>query len=302
VGIRVRLAAAIVAAILLGSAAQASAEQPVPNPPWPQALPAVDVPNTAQPHGVPNCRKASIRCVDSLAKRLRRQWQGFDATCDHRAVISYAYLQITNGLRDDLAGPRSTALVHDRRWMEYLIAAFSNRYFAAFNDWAAGRPVPYGWQVTFEQAAHGDVNAGQDTLLFSNVHVQHDLPFAMEQMGLRTPSGASRKHDHDAVNEINARVFNPIADYIAAHYDPAFTLFQQGSPLDGVGTLELVKSWREQAWRSSEQLLLAKTPAERAAVVAKIDQTTNFWANFIASGQTPGYHALRDQYCLAHRG
>src|SRR3954470_17189678 len=101
-GIRARVLAAIVVAggALPAATASAGADS-VPNPAWPQALPALAVPNTVQPHGVPHCRHASIHCVDNLAARLQQQWQGFDASCDHRAVISYAYLQITNGLHDD---------------------------------------------------------------------------------------------------------------------------------------------------------------------------------------------------------
>ena len=120
-------------------------------------------------------------------------------------------------------------------------------------------------------------------------------------MGLRARNGASHKPDHDAVNEINARVFNPIEDYIAAHYDPEFKTFDGGpSPLDEIGVLELVKSWREQAWRSAERLLAAKTPGERAQVIAQINETTNAWAHLIAGGGQPGHRAERDAFCRAH--
>jgi hypothetical protein len=289
----------VVAALGLAAAA-AGEDWTVPNPPWPQALPPAEVPGTAQPHPVRNCRQASIACVDLLARRLRRQWRRFDRVCDHRAVISYSYLQITRGLREDLAG-RRPALVRDRRWMTYLITTFSNRYFAAFRRWREGLPVPAGWRIAFEAARSGDASAGQDVLLFSNVHVQHDLPFALEEMGLKTRRGRSHKPDHDAVNEINARVFNPIQDYIAAHYDPTFDeIDAQPSPLDEIGTLELVKSWREQAWRSGERLLAARSPSERAEVVRTIRATTEAWARLIASGGPPGHRQARDAWCRAH--
>ena len=94
--------------------------------PWPQALPPADVPNDVQAHGVEHCRRAAIRCVEGLEHRLERQFARFDATCDHRAVISLSYLRITRGLLADLRGPRAGALVAHRRWMEYLITNFSN--------------------------------------------------------------------------------------------------------------------------------------------------------------------------------
>ena len=295
-----RAAVVLAAAAALATPVALAGEGTVPNPPWPQALPPGSALTSVQPHPVRNCRHADIGCVDLLASRLRGQWQRFDRTCDHRAVISYSYLQITRGLRADLALPHP-GLVKYRRWMTYLITAFSNRYWAAFRAWREHRPLPEGWRIAFQTAAHGDANAGQDVLLFSNVHVQHDLPLAYERMGLRAPNGASHKPDHDAVNEVNARVFNPIEDYIAAHYDPMFEQIDaKPSPLDEIGTLELVKSWREQAWRSAERLLAAKTPEEHAQVMAQINETTNAWAHLIAGGGTPGHRAERDAWCQEH--
>jgi hypothetical protein len=268
--------------------------------PWPQALPPADVPNDAQAHPVEHCRRAAVRCVAGLERRLQRQWERFDAACDHRAVVAYSYLQITRGLLADLRGPRPGLVTH-RRWMEYLITNFSNRYFRAFYRYGHGLPVTEGWRITFETAARGDAQAGQEVLLFSNVHVQHDLPFAYEKMGIETRSGRSRKPDHDAVNEVNARVFDGIEKYVAAHYDPSFSLIDVPFvPVEEIGTLELVKLWREGAWRSAERLLSADTPAEHAAVVAQIDETTTAWARMISAFQVPGYGAARDEFCRAH--
>jgi len=268
--------------------------------PWPEALPAADVPNEAQARGVEHCRRARVRCVAGLARRLKRQFERFDATCDHRAVISYSYLQITRGLLADMRGPRP-GLVRHRRYMAYLITNFSNRYFRAFRNNARGRPVTRAWQITFDTAAESDAQAGQEVMLFSNVHVQHDLPFAYEKMGIETRSGRSRKPDHDAVNEINARVFDGIEKYIAAHYDPSFSLIDiPFVPAEEVAALELVKSWREQAWRSAERLLAADSPQERAEVAATIRETSTRWAEMISSGSTPGYREIRDEYCRTH--
>jgi len=156
-----------------GASGQAPGDDPIK---WPQLLPPLPTTTEVQPEPVRNCRQASIRCANGLVRRLREQWRGFHATCDHRAVISYSYLQITKGLRDDLATKRR-GLVKDRRWMTYVITDFSNMYSEAFADDASGRRVAKAWRLTFESADAGDANAGQDVLMFSNAHVQHDLPF-----------------------------------------------------------------------------------------------------------------------------
>jgi hypothetical protein len=269
--------------------------------PWPQALPGADVPNQVQPRRVDHCRRGTIRCVAGLERRLRRQWRRFDSRCDHRAVIAYSYLQITRGLLADMRGARADALVRGRRYMSLLITNFSNRYFRAFRRHARGLPVTQAWRITFETAASGDAQAGQEVMLFSNAHVQHDLPFAYERMGVETRSGRSRKSDHDAVNEVNARVFDGIEEYIAANYDPSFNLIDVPFvPIEEVGVLELVKLWREQAWRSAERLLAANSPAERREVAARIRENATRWAEMISSGGFPGYRQARDEYCLTH--
>jgi hypothetical protein len=268
---------------------------------WPQLLPPLPTTAEVQPGPVRHCRgRASIACVNGLVRRLRRQWRRFDATCDHRAVISYSYLLITKGLRDDLAKPQP-GLVHHRRWMTYLITTFSNRYFRAFRHHRRGEPVADAWRLTFEAAAAGDANAGQDVLLFSNAHVQHDLPFALEEMGLRARSGASHKPDHDAVNAINAAVFDPIEKYIASHYDPSFELFDLPIPAEELGVIEFIKAWREGAWRNGERLLNADTRAERRGVVEQIRATSRLWAELISAGGLPGTRAARDAFCRAQR-
>ena len=269
--------------------------------PWPEALPPSDVPNDRQARPVEHCRDGRVRCVRGLERRLRRQFERYDARCDHRAVIAYSYLQITRGLLADMRGPRETALVKHRRWMAYLITNFSNRYFRAYRRYARGKPVTDSWRITFETATEGDASAGQEVLLFSNAHVQHDLPFAYAKLGIETRSGRSRKPDHDAVNEVNARIFDDVEKFIASRYDPSFTLIDLPFvPAEEVGTLEMIKSWREQAWRSAERLLSAESAQERDEVGQTIAETATRWAELISSGQMPGYRATRDEYCATH--
>jgi hypothetical protein len=290
---------AFVASLTLGASASAQGDaDPIK---WPQLLPPLPTTAEVQPGPVRRCGHASVECVNRLVHRLREQWHAFDATCDHRAVISYSYLQITKGLRDDLASKRKK-LVQDRRWMTYVIIDFSNMYLEAFADDASGGPLAEAWRLTFESADVGDANAGQDVLMFSNAHVQHDLPFVYEEMGMRARNGASHKPDHDAVNAINAVVFDPIEKYIGAHYDPAFQTFDLAVPIEEIGVIEMIKAWREGAWRNGERLLNAETKAERQDVVDSIDQTSTLWAGLISAGGLPGTRETRDTFCAAQQG
>jgi hypothetical protein len=66
--------------------------------------------------------------------------------------------------------------------------------------------------------------------------------------------------------------------------------------------MEGVKGWREGAWRNAERLMNAKTPDERRQVEQSIETNATLWANFIRSGDRPGYRAERDAYCRAKHG
>ena len=294
-------AVAFLLAAGLAAGAPASADHSDANLPWPSLLPTLPTPNVPQPHGVPNCRRARIACLDRLVRRLRRQYRRLDAACDHRVLFARSYLRITEELRADLALRRPRLFRH-KRWFIFVVSEFSNSYFRAYRNYERGAgPVPEPWRITFDEAAAGDAHAGQDVLLASNAHTQHDLPLAYAEMGLNTPAGTSRKHDHDAVNEVNSRLFDELEDEFAARYDPSFSLIDlKPSPLDEIGTIELVKSWREGAWRSAERLVAARTPEERRRAEDSVRTTATVWADFIRSGKPPpGWREMRDAHCRA---
>jgi len=184
-----------------------------------------------------------------------------------------------------------------------VITTFSNRYFKFFEAYRRDLPVPESWRIAYTAAVHGDANGGQDTLLFSNAHTQHDLPYVYAEQGVRTPHDKSRKADHDGVNEVNTRVFDQLEDEFAERYDPFFgSIDMKPLPFDELGTQEMVKGWREGAWRNAERLLAARTKEERYEVERSIDTTANVWAHALADMQQPGYREVRDAHCRAAHG
>ncbi|MFL5912436.1 MAG: DUF5995 family protein [Gaiellaceae bacterium] len=291
----------IVVGAALACAGSAAARPQDQNLPWPELLPSLPATSKVQPHAVPHCRRASLACIDDLLTRLRAQWRTLDAACDHRALFSLAYIEITQGLRDDLARPHPRYFRYPA-WFTYVIVDFSNHYFQNFDDYAAGRPVPESWRIAYDDDMHGNTNAGQDVLLASNAHTQHDLPYIYAEMGMRTPAGASRKHDHDGVNYVNTAVFEHLEHEYADLYDPFFSWVNMGDPLDNYSTGEMVKAWREGAWRNAERLMNATTPQQRAQVDQSIDATANAWAHAIGDMQYPGYRSFRDAYCRQQHG
>jgi uncharacterized protein DUF5995 len=270
----------------------------IPSPNLEALLPDAPAPARPQPHEVRHCRSAGMKCVTGLEHRLRRQWRRLDARCDHRAMFSLSYLRITRGLERALRHGD----IRYRKWMEYVVADFSNHYFAYFRDYARGRPVPHSWEMAYDAMMHGDTSAPQDVLLASNAHTQHDLPFIYAAMGTRTPGGRSRKPDHDAVNAVNDAVFRGLEEYGGKHYDPQFKTFMLApAGLDRVATLQMIQLWREGAWRNAVRLLNADSKAEYDQVVASIDATADATAEMILAGTQPGYRETRDEYCRSAR-
>jgi hypothetical protein len=190
------------------------------------------------------------------------------------------------------------ALVHYSHYLYTEDALFADVYFNSLKRWAHGQSVPPAWQIAFQTARDGQVNAGQDMLLGINAHVQNDMPFVVAALGVRNGNGQSRKPDHDKVNLILDAAYEQVVEAVARRYDSLVSLTNASwDPLDDAGGLEMVKGWREGVWRNAERLLNAKSDAERGQVAAQIQQNAAAWARLIAGPQTPGYRAQRDAWC-----
>ncbi|MBV9214131.1 MAG: hypothetical protein JOZ25_10865, partial [Actinobacteria bacterium] len=230
-----------VAALALIAAVAAGAAEPV-DVNWPSYLPALPGTTTVQPRSVPHCRRSSVRCVDTEIRRMRALQDALG--CDHRAVFATTYLTLTKVLRRTVRKDP-----HFFEYSHYLYtedALFADVYFNTVHAYERHRPVPPAWQIAFDTARSGQVNAGQDMLLGINAHVQNDMPFVVAALGQHTRSGASRKPDHDRVNEILNAAYEPVVEAVANRYDPLITTTNaKWSPVDDIAGLEAVKEWRE---------------------------------------------------------
>ena len=281
-------------ALLVAAPAAHAQLSPPPDVPWPQLLPPAASPTHVQPGPVPGCRRARIRCVDRVIRRMTRLRKRLG--CDHRAVFANTYLLLTKKIRRTLK--RRPRYYEGRRWLIYLDVVFADYYFANFKR---GAQLPEAWRIAFDAARRGDFYGPQDMLLGINAHVQRDMPYVMASVGLRFPDGRSRKPDHDRGNAILAAGYEKIVRSAERRYDPFFAVSNpSASPLDDIGGLELVKGWREQVWRNAERLLAARTPAELQAVEMSIEHNAAAWARSIAATRAPrGYRQRRDAYCRA---
>jgi hypothetical protein len=291
--------AACAAVVGAGVAAQEQARAAVPGVAWNEFLPALPSPSQTHPNRVAHCRRARLECVRFQVRRMRR-WQG-RLGCDHRAVFTTTYLELTKELRDSLlANPH---LLRWKRWFFREDALFANVYFRTMRRWERGDEVPEAWRIAFETAQSGEVTAAQDMLLGINAHVQNDMAFVVAQLGLRDREGSARKPDHDLTNSVLASAYEDVVGAVRDRYDASMSLTNPpGVPADDVAGLEVVREWRENVWRNAEKLVNARSDAERNAIAADIQANAAQWARGIAATPFPGYRATRDEYCAEQLG
>ena len=293
-----RLAAlvALVVGVLAWAVAPASANSLlVPNTNWTALLPpAPDTPTDVQPGPVPYCESPSISCIDTEIDRMTELRDRLG--CDHRGVFATTYLTLTRVMRGML--DTDPGLVQDRNYLYTEDALFADFYFDTVHAWEHGDPVPPAWRIAFQQAASGQITGAQEMLLGINAHVQNDMPFVIAALGARSPDGASRKPDHDAINEVLNRAYEPVVTAIRQRYDPSIGVTNPDLvTVDDIGGLEAVRVWRELVWRNAERLLKAKTDGQREAITKQIQTNAALWAQSIAAVQVPGIRASRDAYC-----
>jgi len=286
----------LVLALLAPACAAGASPSPDPGIHWESYLPDFPPVNGPQPGSVPGCRKPSLKCINTEIRKMRAAQKRFG--CDHRGVFATTYLTLTLALKDAVV--KQPNLFMHKGYLFTEDALFADYYFRTLNRYAAGKTVPAAWKIALDAAKSPDLNGAQDMLLGINAHVQNDMPFVVAALGLTTKSGATRKPDHDAVNEVLAQAYEPVVEAVAARYDPFVSLTNASwDPADDIAGLEMVREWREQVWRNAERLVEAKTAADRKQVSDQIQAYAAGWAQGIATKAMPGYGASRDAYCAS---
>jgi len=280
----------------LAAPVAARADLPILAIPWTRALPPrPGVPAPAHPAAP--CSPAAPSCVDAVVSRMIRAWRPLDQACDHRAVFALTYLITTQGFRRYLSDVRGSQFFADEPWIIELDRTFADLYFSAVSRYRTGTAPP-AWRIAFDAAGSGRTNGVQDLFLGMNAHIQRDLPVALAAAGLVDGRGVSHKGDHDRVNAILTAVLDPIEAELVRRYDPLFgTADVSPIPADEQAALEMLKAWREGAWRNAERLALARTRAARARVMAQIEAASQAWALLIQAPDFSWYRASRDAYC-----
>lgn len=284
---------------------------------WTSALPATA--SGYEPSSEHVCKRGDLQCVDLVIEAMTRRFERLASVCSHNAVFSLVYLRTTEEYRRAVTEP---GFFEDPAFVNHEDAVFAKHYFDAFDDWYQGArhwkvngawhskaphrdDVPPAWQVAFRAADDRAVTGLGDILLGMSAHINRDLPFVLESIGLVKPDGTSRKPDHDKVNEFLNRVTIPAMREAAQRFDPTIDDGNiEATTLDESASLQIVMSWREEAWRNAERLAAAETPAERQLVAQSIEDAAYLEALAIRDAHaydgTVRSTEERDAYCAEH--
>lgn len=259
-----------------------------------------------EPSSADECVAGRIQCVEKVVRDMTRRFDGLADTCDHDAIFALTYLRTTEEYYRAATTP---GFFEDVNFVNHEDAVFAAYYVNAYDAYHRGEiaGVPEAWKIAFDAARDRKVSAKGNIYLGMSAHINRDLPYVLEAIGLVKPDGTSRKADHDKVNEFLNRVADDVFPEIARRFDPTVDDGSAGDEPADTLAFQVVSSWREGAWRNAERLAAARTPAERALVEASIESAAASAAESLrdATAYQPLFgqsSAARDAYCAAHHG
>jgi hypothetical protein len=291
--------------VLLVFAVPAARAEPA-DVPWTNLLPPL--PAGYEPTRENLCVQGQPECVDVVIDEMRRRMQPLLATCDHDLIFAFTYLRTTEAYRRTIT--EDPGFFRDPAHINHQDTVFAAYYFDGYDDWHGGNRsrVPEAWRVAFDSADRQAVSATGNLFLAMNAHINRDMPFVLEAIGLAAPDGSSRKPDHDKSNEWLIDVAEPMLAEGARRFDP--TLDDGDVPYTSADTTlsyQLVATWRERAWRNAERLHAARQSGAAAydRVAASIEAQAAAEADALVAATRyliPGEREARNAYCAANRG
>ena len=259
-----------------------------------------------EPSSADDCVAGRIQCVEKVVREMTRRFDALAATCDHDAIFALTYLRTTEEYYRAATTP---GFFEDVNFVNHEDAVFAAYYVDAYDAYHRGEmaKVPKAWKIAFDAARDRKVSGQGNVYLGMSAHINRDLPYVLEAIGLVKPDGTSRKADHDRVNQFLNRVADDVFPEIGRRFDPSVDNGSAGDEPQDTAAFQIVPSWREQAWRNAERLAAARSPLERSIVESSIESFAAAEAEALRSGTAyqpllGQSSAARDAHCAAHHG
>jgi len=226
---------------------------------------------TADPDQWMDAVEQPFETVADVSTRLNDLESRFRAAGDRRSVFLTVYTKMTETVEAELDGD----FFEDPEWVGTLLVTFANHYRRAVVGYERGRrkgvpppwQVPPPWEVGFDAITGGRTIVIQDALLGINAHINYDLAYTLEAVGI-DPDRPTRFADYVRINEILARLVDGVQVALGSVYNA-----------DLVGDLDAlfgsVDEWlagyglaegRDFAWDNAEHLVDRRWPFVRTYV------------------------------------
>lgn len=287
----------VAAAGLFVMAPSVAAEDP-PLLDWNPLLPGL--PQTYQPSKDADCVDGDKACIERTLTEMYRRFDTQYATCDHNAAFGITYIRVTEAIRKAV----NAGAFEEPRYLAHEDRVFGRMYFESYDAWKAGRrdQVPLAWREAWDAGRDRSVNGLGNLLLSMNAHINRDMPYLLEAIGLNKPDGSTRKPDHDRGNKVLNTLYDDVIKELSARFDPSIDdVDAPGLLADDAALFQLLQGWREGVWRNAEMLNNADNAGQRQAASEYIEQYALQQAQRIKQFTTSSSPAGRDAHCAAYR-
>ena len=259
---------------------------------WNQILPGLTpgyVPGDPNP-----CKSGKPQCVDAVEREMEKRLAPLADSCSHNAMFAILYLRVTDKIGQ--AVRRTDGFFDTPGYVGHVGGVFAQYYFDAYDDWASGTGTNQAWQIALDAAKNKQVTGLGNLMLGMSAHINRDLPYVLESIGLNKPDGSSRKPDHDKVNEVLYTAYLPAMVEAQRRFDPSVS----GDEQTAAFAMQAVIGWREEAWRWAERLAMAANAADRALVEQQIEARAAAEAHSLKASFASSDSSARDAHCAEH--
>lgn len=206
------------------------------------------------------------RVLEELVERLERQADRWEAARDPGCVFARALARINHRLSDGLL----RAGWDDPEWVALLGVRTTSRYLQAAQARDAGQAVRGVWAGLFEAAEHRQTSVREELVLGMTAYLVHDLPHALVEVGLHTPSGDSRLRDYHAINDPLGLAVEDLAHELTRRYQPWFAAADQiAEDYTTILSHQGVRIARATAWYNAQRLLDEQLRSSAQAAVRR---------------------------------
>ncbi len=191
--------------------------------------------------------------VEDARIRLEELEAAFRGTGDRRSIFLTVYTEMTGAVETGLG----SGFFADPAWVEELLVNFANHYRRAVVAYEREEThrVPAPWEIGFDATLGGETLVLQDALFGVNAHINYDLTYALEEVGI-DPDRGRKFDDYNRINRVLDRLVDTVQDALVDVYEAAnvATLDPLLGPLDEELVFYGLKSGRGFAWDNAEVL------------------------------------------------